>query len=131
MKKLLAVIIALSSLAAAPQAPASRPSPPEIRLVLLIAVDQFRYDYLTRFRSDFTSGFRRLLAAGAAMPIVEGLSSAPHLRGYAPLHAVRGDLLQQLARHHEARAEFERAADLTGNARERDVLLARAAACAG
>jgi RNA polymerase sigma factor (sigma-70 family) len=70
----------------------------------------------------------RAFGADAAMPIVEGLSSAPHLRGYAPLHAVRGDLLQQLARHAEARAEFERAAALAGNARERDVLLARAAA---
>jgi RNA polymerase sigma factor (sigma-70 family) len=73
----------------------------------------------------------RAFGADTAMPIVEGLSSAPHLRGYAPLHAVRGDLLQQLARHDEARAEFERAAALTGNARERQALLARAAACAG
>lgn len=73
----------------------------------------------------------RAFGADAAMPIVEALVSAPHLRGYAPLHAVRGDLLQQLARHAEARAEFERAAELTANAREREVLLARAAACAG
>jgi len=73
----------------------------------------------------------RAFGAEAAMPIVEGLASVPHLHGYAPLHAVRGDLLQQLARHDEARKEFERAAELTGNAREREVLLARAAACAG
>ena len=73
----------------------------------------------------------RAFGADVAMQIVEGLSSAPHLRGYAPLHAVRGDLLQQLARHEEARAEFERAAELTGNAREREVLQSRAAACAG
>ena len=65
MKKLLALIVALSSLAAAPQAPAPKPGPPQIRLVLLIAVDQFRYDYLTRFRGDFTSGFKRMLADGA------------------------------------------------------------------
>ena len=71
----------------------------------------------------------RAFGAQAAMPIVAGLSSAPHLRGYAPLHAVRGDLLQQLARLEEARTEFERAAELTGNAREREVLLARARGC--
>jgi RNA polymerase sigma factor (sigma-70 family) len=73
----------------------------------------------------------RAFGADAAMRIVEGLGAASQLRGYAPLHAVRGDLLQQLARHDEARAEFERAAELTGNARERQILLALAAACAG
>ena len=46
----------------------------------------------------------------------------------APLPAL-GDLLQQLGRNDEARAEFSRAAELTGNAREREVLAARAAAC--
>ena len=73
----------------------------------------------------------RAFGAEAAMPIVENLCSVPHLRGYAPLHAVRGDLLQQMARLEEARTEFERAAERTANAREREVLLARAAACAG
>lgn len=72
----------------------------------------------------------RAFGADAAMPIVEGLSSVPHLRGYAPLHAVRGDLLEQAGRLDEARVEFARAAELTGNAREREVLLARARACA-
>jgi predicted RNA polymerase sigma factor len=43
---------------------------------------------------------------------------------------VRGDLLAKLNRFDEARAEFERAASLTRNARERDLLLARAASCA-
>jgi RNA polymerase sigma-70 factor (ECF subfamily) len=52
------------------------------------------------------------------------------LRGYAPLPAARSDLLARLGRFAEAQAEFERAADLTRNARERDVLRARAAACA-
>lgn len=55
---------------------------------------------------------------------------ASQLRGYAPLHKVRGDFLQRLGHNGEACAEFERAAKLTGNAREREVLLARAAACA-
>ena len=62
----------------------------------------------------------------AALPIIESLATLPQLRGYAPLHAVRGDLLQELGRQPEARREFERAAELTGNAREREILLARA-----
>jgi len=67
--------------------------------------------------------------ADAALPLVDALRDAPQLRDYAPLHAVRGDLLFQLSRFAEARAEFMRAAELTGNARERDVLAARAAQC--
>jgi len=67
--------------------------------------------------------------AGAALALVDGLRAEPQLRDYPPLPAVRGDLLQQLGSLNEARAEFARAASLTGNARERDVLLARAAAC--
>ena len=92
MKKLLALIIALSSLAAAPQAPAPKPAPPEIRLVLLIAVDQFRYDYLTRFRGDFTGGFKRLLTGGAVFtdanlehyPTVTAIGHATMLTGATP-----------------------------------------------
>ncbi len=92
MKKLLALIVALSSLAAAPQAPAPRPAPPEIRLVLLIAVDQFRYDYLTRFRGDFTSGLERLLGQGAVFtdanlehyPTVTAIGHATMLSGATP-----------------------------------------------
>ena len=57
------------------------------------------------------------------------LAAIPKLQDYAPLHAVRGDLLQQLGRPVEAHGEFTRAAGLTGNAREREVLLARAVAC--
>ena len=92
MKKLLALILALSSLAAAPQAPGPRPAPPEIRLVLLIAVDQFRYDYLTRFRGEFTSGFKRLLTQGAVFtdanlehyPTVTAIGHATMLSGATP-----------------------------------------------
>ena len=72
----------------------------------------------------------RATGAASALPIVDALANEPKLRGYAPLPAVRGDLLQQLGRREEARGEFERAAALTGNAREREVLLGRAAACA-
>ena len=71
----------------------------------------------------------RATGAASALPIVDALATEPKLRDYAPLPAVRGDLLQRLGRNHEARAEFERAASLTGNAREREVLLGRAAAC--
>ncbi len=59
----------------------------------------------------------------AALSIVDGLTE---LKGYHLLHAVRGDLLARLGRADEARAEFERAADLTRNGPERDVLLRRA-----
>jgi predicted RNA polymerase sigma factor len=50
----------------------------------------------------------------------------PALRRYHLLPTVRGDLLQKLGRLDEARAEFERAASLTQNTRERDLLLQRA-----
>lgn len=72
----------------------------------------------------------RAQGAAAALPIVDALAADAKLSGYAPLPAVRGDLLEQLGRRDEARDEFARAAALTGNAREREALLARAAACA-
>ncbi|KMO95549.1 RNA polymerase sigma factor [Streptomyces roseus] len=63
----------------------------------------------------------------AALPLVDALAAEPALRGYHLLPSVRGDLLERLGRREEARAEFERAASLTHNARERDLLLGRAA----
>ncbi|MGV8942879.1 RNA polymerase sigma factor [Thermomonas sp.] len=72
----------------------------------------------------------RAQGAQAGMTIVDALVDAPQVRDYAPLFAVRGDLLQQLGRLDEAREAFILAASLTGNARERDVLQARADACA-
>ena len=72
----------------------------------------------------------RVQGAAPALAIVDALALDAKLRDYAPLPAVRGDLLQQLGRLDEARAEFMRAAVLTGNARERETLQARAAACA-
>ena len=67
----------------------------------------------------------------AGLEIVDTLLSEPSLENYHLLPSVRGDLLARLDRVAEARAEFERAATLTRNARERALLLARAAACAG
>jgi RNA polymerase sigma factor (sigma-70 family) len=65
----------------------------------------------------------------AGLALVDRLTGEPALRGYHLLPSVRGDLLAKLGRAGEARAEFERAAAMTGNERERDLLLARAAAC--
>ena len=65
----------------------------------------------------------------AGLALVDALVSEPALAGYHHLPAVRGDLLFKLDRLTEARAEFERAAALTRNARERDLLLERAARC--
>ena len=64
----------------------------------------------------------------AGLAIVEGLRDLAPLRQYQWLPSVRGDLLARLGRREEARAEFERAAALAGNARERDLLLERARA---
>lgn len=66
-----------------------------------------------------------------ALPIVEALSEDPALRAYHLLPSVRGDLLIRLGRWPEAKAQIERAAALVTNAREKALLLARAAACAG
>jgi len=65
----------------------------------------------------------------AGLEVVDTLKSEPALEGYHLLPAVRGDLLDKLGRFAEARVEFERAASLTRNARERTLLLERAAAC--
>ncbi|MGW7629017.1 RNA polymerase sigma factor [Streptomyces griseoincarnatus] len=62
----------------------------------------------------------------AALPLVDALSTEPALRDYHLLPSVRGDLLSRLGRTKEAREEFTRAADLAGNAREREMLRRRA-----
>jgi RNA polymerase sigma factor (sigma-70 family) len=71
------------------------------------------------------------MASGPAegLEIVERLRSEPALQGYHLLPSVRGDLLFKLGRRDEARVEFERAAALTRNARERALLRDRASAC--
>jgi predicted RNA polymerase sigma factor len=66
----------------------------------------------------------------AGLALVDALVHEPTLRDYHLLPSVRGDLLGKLGRLEEARGEFERAASLTRNLRERDLLLERAAACA-
>jgi RNA polymerase sigma-70 factor (ECF subfamily) len=62
----------------------------------------------------------------AGLDLVDALTSESSLQGYHLLPSVRGDLLAKVGRLEEARAEFERAASLTRNTRERDLLLERA-----
>jgi RNA polymerase sigma-70 factor (ECF subfamily) len=68
--------------------------------------------------------------AAAGLELVEALMDEPALRSYHLLPAVRGDLLLMMGRTREARVELERAASLAQNTRERELLLARARACA-
>jgi len=65
----------------------------------------------------------------AGLVLVDALTSEPTLKSYHLLPAVRADLLFKVGRNDEARMEFERAASLTRNVRERELLLARAASC--
>ncbi len=71
------------------------------------------------------------MAAGpaAGLEIVDGLKDDPALKNYHLMPSVRADLLKKLGRTEEARAEFERAASMTRNIRERDLLLERAQTC--
>ena len=66
----------------------------------------------------------------AGLARVDALADEPTLKNYHLLPSVRGDLLKKLGRMSEARVEFERAASLTQNARERALLLERAAQAA-
>jgi RNA polymerase sigma-70 factor (ECF subfamily) len=92
------------------------------------------YAELARLRPSPVVELNRAVAVSmafgpaAGLAIVDTLAGEPALAGYHLLPAVRGDLLAKLGREGESRAEFERAASLTRNARERAVLLARAAA---
>jgi predicted RNA polymerase sigma factor len=63
------------------------------------------------------------------LQIVDELSKEPSLKGYHLLPSVRGDLLVKLSRFDEARTEFEHAASMTRNERERLLLLNRVAEC--
>ena len=92
------------------------------------------YEALARVAPSPIVELNRAVAVGMAYGPAAGLAVAdtlleePVLRGYHLLPSVRGDLLHRLGRVAEARAEFARAASLTANSRERDLLLARAAA---
>src|SRR5256885_2082158 len=90
------------------------------------------YDALAQLQPYPVVDLNRAVALGmafgpaAGLEVVDKLTSEPSLEGYHLLPAVRGDLLAKLGRFAEARAEFERAASLTRNARERTLLLERA-----
>jgi RNA polymerase sigma-70 factor, ECF subfamily len=91
------------------------------------------YDALAQVMPSPVVELNRAVAVGmafgpeAALELVDALRSEPALRDYHQLPTARGDLLAKLGRSDEARAEFERAASLTQNARERAVLLGRMA----
>ena len=74
--------------------------------------------------------FAMAFGPAAGLELIDTLTSEPSLKAYHLLPSVRGDFLFKLGRFAEARAEFERAASLTRNARERELLLDRAQACA-
>ena len=75
--------------------------------------------------------FAMAFGPAAGLELIDTLTSEPSLKAYHLLPSVRGDFLFKLGRFAEAQAEFERAASLTRNARERELLLDRARACAG
>ncbi|MGH8970441.1 MAG: RNA polymerase sigma factor [Actinomycetes bacterium] len=95
------------------------------------------YDALSAVASSPVVELNRAVALAmaygpeAGLDLVDQLADVPAMRGYHLLPSVRGDLLARLGRKHEARAEFERAASLTRNERERTLLLDRAAALRG
>ncbi|HKU00683.1 MAG TPA: sigma-70 family RNA polymerase sigma factor [Paraburkholderia sp.] len=109
---------------------ARAPSTPETDWARIVAL----YDALLHIDPSPVVQLNRAVAVSmaygpqAALAIVDVLCEEPALRHYPWLPATRGDLLARLGRANEARAEFERAAALTQNARDREVLLARAAA---
>jgi len=96
-----------------------------------------RYDTLAQLAPspvvELNRGVAYSMAFGAAagLEIVDALAAEPALKDYHLLPSVRADLLAKLGRLPEAHAELTRAASLARNNRERDLLLARAAACAG
>ncbi len=92
------------------------------------------YDALAQLTPSPVVELNRAVALSMAygpavgLELVDTLTSEPSLKNYYLLPSVRGDLLAKLGRFDEARAEFERAASLTGNLRERELLLKRARA---
>jgi RNA polymerase sigma factor (sigma-70 family) len=95
------------------------------------------YDTLARLMPSPIVELNRAVAVAmafgpaAGLELIDTLASEPSLKSYHLLPSVRGDFLFKLGRFSEAQAEFEHAASLTRNAREREFLLDRARACAG
>ena len=95
------------------------------------------YDGLAAITGSPVVRLNRAVAVGmafgpaAGLELIDGLASEPALDGYHLLPAARGELLERLGREEEASAEFARAAALSGNDRERDLLQARAAGRSG
>jgi predicted RNA polymerase sigma factor len=95
------------------------------------------YDALAQVAPSPIVELNRAVAVGmafgpaAGLELVDALTAEASLGGYHLLPSVRGDLLKKLGRFDEARSEFERAAALTRNARERELLLDRVRECAG
>ncbi|MBV8491563.1 MAG: RNA polymerase sigma factor [Candidatus Eremiobacteraeota bacterium] len=94
------------------------------------------YDALTQVHPTPVVKLNRAVAVGMAfgaasgLELVDALAGEPSLQSYHLLPSVRGDFLEKLQRFSEARAEFERAAALAQNARDRELLLSRAVRCA-
>jgi hypothetical protein len=92
MKKLRSCALVAAAAAALITVASAAPPVPDIRLVLLITIDQFRYDYLTRFREDYAAGIKRLLTDGAVFtnanlehyPTVTAIGHATMLSGATP-----------------------------------------------
>ncbi|MBE9915508.1 RNA polymerase sigma factor [Paenibacillus donghaensis] len=93
------------------------------------------YEALARKAPSLIVELNRAVAISMAfgpsfgLQIVDELNTEPSLTGYHLLPSVRGDLLAKLGRYDEARTEFERAASMTRNTRERELLLQRATEC--
>lgn len=107
---------------------ARAPSAEETDWMRIVAL----YGALARVEPSPVVALNQAVAVGRAfgpeqgLRMVDELRSESELEGYHLLHAVRGDLLEQLDRREEARSEFEEAASLTRNGREREMLLERA-----
>lgn len=110
---------------------AQAPTPEETDWIRIAAL----YEALSRVMPSPIVELNRAVAISMAfgpafaLQIVDELNTNPSLKGYHLLPSVRGDLLMKLGRYDEARTEFERAASLTQNERERTLLLNRAAEC--
>lgn len=117
---------ALQAAIAACHARAARPEDTDWQAICL------HYDALLDVQASPVVELNRAVAISraqgpaAALPLVQALATQPQLAHYHLLPSVLADLLSRLGRPDEARIQWQRAADLTGNARERELLLSRA-----